>query len=171
MVSLRPVVYSGPRLFLFPIPFCLLPVPCCLFPDVSPVFFSPPNHFTFPRRKSVDNLSPACYNESTYQATGNTSPGRARQESARHRLQARIAAAGGYHPLMAGVSRALLRDRVVLQAGWNRGCTAFVPAQGRVYFFVLIQRGSKLPLRDHPAKPVPRLIPPPHFKGALQHGS
>ncbi len=39
------------------------------------------------------------------------SPGRARAESALHRLKERAAAAAGYQPPMTGVSRALLRER------------------------------------------------------------
>ncbi len=44
------------------------------------------------------------------QRTGNMSPGRARAESALHRLKERAAAAAGYQPPMTGVSRALLRE-------------------------------------------------------------
>ena len=47
--------------------------------------------------------------EPSDQATGSMSQGDARQENARHRLEARNAAAPGYRPLMNGVSRALQR--------------------------------------------------------------
>ena len=85
--------------------------------------------------------------EGSDQATGNTSREAAGKENARHRLEARSQCRPGVPAPDGGVSRALLRDRGVLQAGWNRGCKAFVPAEGRVFFYDLRE--------SRPCRPAP----------------